>query len=94
MNPYCLAFALACCALLAVGFVRLRMPVIGLYVVPIAILAVLFGASWLATHLTFELLSYALFVLLAAAILVCLVYERRIKAKRFSDDSRPSGGRC
>jgi ABC-type uncharacterized transport system permease subunit len=98
MKPYCLAFALPCCALSAAGFVRLRMPVIGLYVAPIAILALLLGASmvrnthltmpqslcsaWLSAHITFALLSCALFVLAAAVSLVYLVYERRLKAKR------------
>src|ERR1700724_3193960 len=99
MNTYWLALALACFALSAPGLVRFRMPVIGLYVTPMAILALLIGASmvrntpltmpqslrsaWLATHLTFALLSFALFVVAAAAALVYLVYERRLKAKTF-----------
>jgi ABC-type transport system involved in cytochrome c biogenesis permease subunit len=64
-----------------------------------AILALLIGASmvrnthltmpqslrsaWLATHLTFALLSFALFVVAAAATLVYVVHERRLKAKTF-----------
>jgi ABC-type uncharacterized transport system permease subunit len=98
VNAYWLALALACYALSAAGFVRFRMPVIGLYVAPIAILALLIGASMvrntylttpqslcsarLSAHVTFALLSCALFVLAAAVSLVYLVYERRLKAKR------------
>jgi len=110
MNTYWLALALACYALSAATFVRFRMPVIGLYVTPIAILALLMGASMvrnthltmpqslcsvlLATHLNFGLLSFALFVLAAAVTLVYVVHERRLKAKRSIGDSRPSRGRC
>jgi ABC-type uncharacterized transport system permease subunit len=110
MNTYWLALALTCYALSAASFVRFRMPVIGLYVMPIAILALLMstsmvrnahltmpqslGSAWLATHLTFALLSFALFVLAAAVTLVYVVHERRLKAKRSIDDSRPSRGGC
>jgi hypothetical protein len=44
-NLYWLANALACYAFLAASFVRRRMPVIGLYVAPIAIVALAMGAS-------------------------------------------------
>ena len=78
--------------------VRFRMPVIGVYVGPIVIVALGLGAStmrharltmpqslrsaWLPVHVTFALLGYALFVLAAIVSLVYLVYERRLKAKR------------
>jgi cytochrome c-type biogenesis protein CcsB len=78
--------------------VRFRMPVIGVYVAPILIIALGMGAStmrnarlampqslrsaWLPIHVTFALLGYALFVLAAIVSLVYLVYERRLKAKR------------
>jgi cytochrome c-type biogenesis protein CcsB len=78
--------------------VRFRMPVIGVYVGPIVIVALGLGAAtmrharltmpqslrsaWLPVHVTFALLGYALFVLAAIVSLVYLVYERRLKAKR------------
>jgi cytochrome c-type biogenesis protein CcsB len=78
--------------------VRLRMPVIGIYVAPIVMVLLAFGAAtiqtarlampqslrsaWLPVHVTFALLGYALFVLAAVVSLVYLVYERRLKAKR------------
>ena len=81
-----------------VVIVRFRMPVIGVYVAPIVIVALGMGAStmrnarltmpqslrsaWLPIHVTFALLGYALFVLAAVVSLVYLVYERRLKAKR------------
>lgn len=108
MNPYWLALALACYALSAASFVRRGMPVIGLYVTPIAIVALAMGAStmrnarlsmpqglrsvWQPTHVTFALLGYALFVLAAVVSLVYLVYERRLKAKRSARETRQSPG--
>ncbi|MBI3758309.1 MAG: c-type cytochrome biogenesis protein CcsB [Deltaproteobacteria bacterium] len=81
-----------------VVIVRFRMPVIGVYVAPIVIVALGIGAAtmrtshltmpeslrsaWLPIHVTFALLGYALFVLAAIVSLVYLVYERRLKAKR------------
>jgi cytochrome c-type biogenesis protein CcsB len=81
-----------------VVIVRFRMPVIGVYVAPIVIVALGIGAAtmrtshltmpeslrsaWLPVHVTFALLGYALFVLAAIVSLVYLVYERRLKAKR------------
>jgi cytochrome c-type biogenesis protein CcsB len=78
--------------------VRLRMPVIGIYVAPIVMVVLAVGAAtiqtarlampqslrsaWLPVHVTFALLGYALFVLAAIVSLVYLVYERRLKAKR------------
>jgi cytochrome c-type biogenesis protein CcsB len=78
--------------------VRLRMPVIGIYVGPIVMVVLAVGAAtiqtarlampqslrsaWLPVHVTFALLGYALFVLAAIVSLVYLVYERRLKAKR------------
>src|ERR1700731_2113741 len=78
--------------------VRLRMPVIGIYVAPIVMVVLAIGAAtiqtarlampqslrsaWLPVHVTFALLGYALFVLAAVVSLVYLVYERRLKAKR------------
>jgi cytochrome c-type biogenesis protein CcsB len=78
--------------------VRFRMPVIGVFVAPIVIVALGIGAAtmshsrlaipqslrsaWLPVHVTFALLGYALFVLAAIVSLVYLVYERRLKAKR------------
>ncbi len=78
--------------------VRLRMPVIGVYVAPIVFVALGIGAAtmsharlampqslrsaWLPVHVTFALLGYALFVLAAIVSLVYLVYEGRLKAKR------------
>jgi cytochrome c-type biogenesis protein CcsB len=77
---------------------RWRMPVIGVYVVPIVMVVLAVGAAttqtsrlampaslrsaWLPVHVTFALLGYALFVLAAIVSLVYLVYERRLKAKR------------
>jgi cytochrome c-type biogenesis protein CcsB len=81
-----------------VVIVRFRMPVIGVYVAPIVIVALGIGAAtmrtshltmpeslrsaWLPIHVTFALLGYAFFVLAAIVSLVYLVYERRLKAKR------------
>jgi cytochrome c-type biogenesis protein CcsB len=78
--------------------VRFRMPVIGVFVAPIVIVALGIGtatmshsrlaipqslrSAWLPVHVTFALLGYALFVLAAIVSLVYLVYERRLKAKR------------
>jgi cytochrome c-type biogenesis protein CcsB len=77
--------------------VRFRMPVIGVYVAPIVIVALGIGAAtmsharlampqslrsaWLPVHVTFALLGFALFGLAAIVSLVYLVYERRLKAK-------------
>jgi len=78
--------------------VRFRMPVIGIYVAPIVIVALGIGAAtmsharlampqslrsaWLPVHVTFALLGFALFGLAAIVSLVYLVYEGRLKAKR------------
>jgi cytochrome c-type biogenesis protein CcsB len=81
-----------------VVIVRLRMPVIGVYVAPIVFVALALQAAtmrqtrltiplslrsaWLPVHVTLALLGYALFVLAAGVSLVYLVYEKRLKAKR------------
>jgi cytochrome c-type biogenesis protein CcsB len=81
-----------------VVIVRLRMPVIGVYVAPIVFVVLALEAAtmrqarltmpqslrsaWLPVHVTLALLGYALFVLAAGVSLVYLVYEKRLKAKR------------
>jgi len=81
-----------------VVIVRLRMPVIGVYVAPIVMVVLAIGATtiqttrlampeslrsaWLPVHVTLALLGYALFVLAAIVSLVYLLYEGRLKAKR------------
>jgi cytochrome c-type biogenesis protein CcsB len=81
-----------------VVIVRLRMPVIGVYVAPIVFIVLTLQAAtmrqarltmpeslrsaWLPVHVTLALLGYALFVLAAGVSLVYLVYEKRLKAKR------------
>jgi cytochrome c-type biogenesis protein CcsB len=81
-----------------VVIVRMRMPVIGVYVAPIVFVVLALEAAtmrqkhlampptlrsvWLPIHVTFALLGYALFVIAAGVSLVYLVYEKRLKAKR------------
>src|SRR3984957_8500357 len=81
-----------------VVIVRLRMPVIGVYVAPIVFMVIALEATtmrqshltmpqslrsaWLPVHVTLALLGYALFVLAAGVSVVYLVYEKRLKAKR------------
>lgn len=81
-----------------VVIVRMRMPVIGVYVAPIVFIVLALEAStmhqtrlampqslrsvWLPIHVTLALLGYALFVIAAGVSLVYLVYEKRLKAKR------------
>ncbi len=81
-----------------VVIVRMRMPVIGVYVAPIVFVVLALEAAtmrqahlampqtlrsvWLPIHVTLALLGYALFVIAAGVSLVYLVYERRLKAKR------------
>ena len=78
--------------------VRLRIPVIGLYVAAIVFVVLVLEAltlrqshltmpqslrsAWLPVHVTLALLGYALFVLAAGVSLVYLVYEKRLKTKR------------
>jgi cytochrome c-type biogenesis protein CcsB len=80
--------------------VRLKMPVVGMFVAPIVFIVL--GAAtltiqdqrltvpaslrsaWLPIHVTLAFLGYALFVLAAGVSLVYLIYERRLKAKRLS----------
>jgi ABC-type transport system involved in cytochrome c biogenesis permease subunit len=47
---------------------------------------------WPPTHVTFALLGCALFVLAAVVSLAYLVYERRLKAKRSTRETRQSCG--
>jgi len=78
--------------------VRLGIPVIGLFVAPIAMLAsaaaiVMRSAGrlilpeslrsgWLPVHVTLAFLGYAMFLLAAGVSLFYLIYEARLKAKR------------
>ncbi|HEX3408806.1 MAG TPA: c-type cytochrome biogenesis protein CcsB [Candidatus Binataceae bacterium] len=81
-----------------VVIVRLRMPVIGVFVAPLVFVLLALNATtmrqahltvpqtlrsaWLPIHVTLALLGYALFVLAAGVSLVYLVYEKRLKTKR------------
>jgi cytochrome c-type biogenesis protein CcsB len=77
---------------------RMRVVVIGLFVAPLATVALVAGAvmrnprrivlpeslrsGWLPVHVTLAFTGYALFVLATAVSLVYLTYEFRLKAKR------------
>ena len=81
-----------------VVIVRLRMPVIGVYVAPIVCVVLALEAvtmrqshltmpqslrsAWLPVHVTLALLGYALFVLATGVSVTYLVYEKRLKTKR------------
>ncbi len=78
--------------------VRLGIPVIGLFVAPIAMLASAAAivmrsegrlilpeslrSGWLPVHVTLAFLGYAMFLLAAGVSLFYLIYEARLKAKR------------
>jgi cytochrome c-type biogenesis protein CcsB len=79
---------------------RLRMPVVGVFVAPIVFIVLCAAALtgqhrrlvlpaslqsvWLPIHVTLAFLGYALFVLAAGVSIVYLVYEGRLKGKRLS----------